>query len=747
MNRRDMLRALAAGLVSLPAVGGRRRPRRRDDWEFRLGGDQRWSLVGRDGAAAVAGAEVAVQLAGGASVALGDLDDVRRFELTPPRGGSTGWQVVGTLDGVEVTATFFNGPPPTITVSARGLAAERALAEIRFLDSGRSRVAALRGGAGSPRAARLWINGAASASDCRVVAADAGFEGAGHWQLAVLPAGAAGGGLALAFGTGDAGDGQFTVAGGVLVSAIFAGRPVGMALPPASASLAIVPSADPLAALGQLSTAALPGRKVPSGWSSAHALAGGATEDELLANLAAARNRADAQAFRLVQLDAGYERSAGDWETNDRFPHGHRWLTDRIHEAGFQAGLWLAPFAVAERSGIPTAHPEWLLQAPDGSPLPASDDEASGGRVYGLDAAQAPVQDFLRELARHVVDVWGYDFLKLGALELGAQGTRAGRRMSGAEAYRAGLRALREGAGAAFLLGCDAPLQHAAGLVDAMRVTPEVGGSFGAFVPAARALTLRAHLNGAAWVNDADAVLVGDTLTDDEARTWASVVALSGATALASDDLTRLPDERLAILQRVMPVAPVRGRALDVASPAWTGAAADAAPAWLLAQAAEDWWTLAAVNWDDVPQQLSLSLAEHGIRGPLAAYDVWAGIRLGDVTHALALALPVHGAVVLSLRRPRRRPFVLGSTRHVVQGVMDLEDEQWDPARRVLAARAVLLDGRPYEVTIALPPGFHPKDARCEPGAEITVEMAERGAARLRIPKPPGAELDWSVRF
>jgi hypothetical protein len=749
MNRRELLGALAAGLLWLPA--GRRRRRHRAEWEFRLDGRQRWSLVPREGPGAIASAEIAVQLAGREATPLGALEHVRRFELTPPRGGSTGWQVVGGLAGVEVTAQFLDGPPPTITVTARGLAAEQILEEIRFFDSASARVAGLEGAA--PRRSRLWINGAESGSDCRVVPGDGSVEATGHWQFAVLPrapgttASREGRGLALAFGPDDAGDGRFAVSSTVVASSWFGARPVSMALPPASASLVVIPSADPLAALGRLAAGPLPGTRIPSGWTSEHALAAGATEADLLANLEAARRRCDARSFRIVQLDDGFQRSVGDWDTNESFPHGHRWLTDRIHEAGFQAGLWLAPFAVAERSGIPTAHPEWLLQTPESEPLVVVQRESWGGRVYGLDAAQAPVQDFLRELARHVTRVWGYDFLKLGALGFGATGTRQGRRVSAAEAYRAGLRSLREGAGTAFVLACDAPLQPSAGLVDAVRVTPGVAAGFGSFVPAARAALLRAHFNGTAWINDADAVLVGEALSEDEARTWASVVALSGGTALASEGLDQLPDGRLAILQRVMPVAPVSARALDLAAPDWTGVTMDAAPSWLLARVLDDWWMLAAVNWDDVPQRLSLSLADHGVLGPLAAYDVWEGTRRDDVHGRVTLSLPPHGAAVLGLRRPRRTPFVLGSTRHVVQGVMDLEEESWDAGRRVLSARAVLLDDRPYEVTIGVPPGFHPVEASCEPDAEITVDVVERGAARLRLPKPPGAEVDWSVRF
>jgi len=747
-----MLGVMAAGLLWMPA--GRRR-RRRAEWAFRLDGRQRWSLVPRDGPGAVVGAEIAVVLDGLPPTPLGALENVRRFELAPPRGGSTGWQVVGSAAGVEVTAQFLDGPPATISVTARGLAAQQTLTEIRFLD-GAARIAGLDGGARSTaasRPARLWVNGAASSSDCRVIAGDGTVDATSHWQLAILPPASGASeprrvpGLAFAFGADDGGDGRFHIASTVAASSHFGARPVGMTLPPASAILTIVPGPDPLDALGRLATFALPGRTTPSGWASGHALAGRATEAELLDDLAAAKRRCDARAFRHLVLDDGYQRSVGDWDTNDRFPHGHRWLTDRIHEAGFHAGLWLAPFAVAERSGIPAAHPEWLLHTAEGAPLVVAQREDWGGSVYALDAGQPPVQDFLRELARHAVRAWGYDMLKLGALDLGTAGRGRGRVASPAEAYRAGLRSLREGAGDAYLLGCDAPLQHSAGLVDGMRVTPDVAASFGRFVPAARASLLRAHLNGAAWVNDADAVLVGDPLAESEARAWASVCAICGITALASEPLDELTDERLAVLQRVMPVAPVHGRALDLAAPAWTGLMQDAAPAWLLAQVMDDWWMLAAVNWDEVPQRLALSLADHGIRGPLAAYDVWEGVRVDDIHDGVTLSLAPHAATVLSLRRPRRSPFVLGSSRHVVQGVMDLEDEQWDARRRVLSARAVQLDGRPYEVTIAVPPGFHPKSASCQPEADVTVSAAERGAVRLRLAQPPGADLDWSVQF
>jgi len=224
-------------------------------------------------------------------------------------------------------------------------------------------------------------------------------------------------------------------------------------------------------------------------------------------------------------------------------------------------------------------------------------------------------------------------------------------------------------------------------------------------------------------------------------------VALCGVSAFATDALDGLDEERLGILRRIMPVAPVRGRPLDLAAAEWAGFLDDSAPAWLLAPVADDWWMLAGMNWDDEPRRLSVSLADHGIRGPLAAWDVWEAARQADVDGRVTLSVPPHGVTVLSLRRPRRIPFVLGSSRHVVQGLMDLEDERWDARLGVLSGRAVLLDARPYEIAVALPPGFVPSAASCDPAADITVDVVDRRSARVRLASPPAAAVDWSVVF
>jgi len=927
MRRRDWVKA-AAVAAALPVPPPRRR-RSGDTWTFALDSRCRWSLASPGGEAVVAGGEIAVELADARPVPLRELEGLRRLRFGGG-GQPAGWQVTGTAAGVEVTARFVDGRPagtalaphetawPRVAVGVRGLDAARTLVAVHFLDTAAARVPALEGAAAPP----LLVNGYQSWSPCRVARAGGPDELTGWWQLATLGgrtgvraqrrAGAASARLGLAFGSDDGGDGQFVVGpAGVRALSRLGRRMVGASYPPATAALTILPTDDPLLALGALAALGRDGplpTEVPTGWCSWYELYGAVTEADVLASLEAARRSFDPRDFQVIQVDDGFQRAVGDWDPNDKFPHGHRWLTDRIHEAGFRAGLWMAPFAVAERSGIPAARPEWLLCDEQGAPLVLATREDWGGRIHGLDASRREVQEHLRDLVRHATRDWGYDYLKLDFLHYGALGTRSDRWQSGAEACRAGLRAMREGAGGAFLLGCGAPLQQALGVFDGMRVGEDVDATWEGIQPAATAALRRAYLDRRAWMDDPDALVVREPLSLEEARAWVSVVALTGQMALASDRLDRLPPERLALVQRAMPVARVAGRAADLdtadrvtapslraggtsvaplggpwrfrpgddagwADPALDDAAwdtitagtpweeaghpgldgfawyrtrftaprvpspgplvlelgrvddadetylngrlvgttgafppryasawqayrryaiprrlvrwgaenlvavrvydgggpgglysfrRDRPPSWVVAAVRDGWWMLAAVNWDEEPRRMGTDLAALGMAGPLAVYDVWRDARAADVDGRWSGLVAPHSATVLALRRRARRPFVIGSTRHVVQGAVDLAREEWDARARVLRGTSVGLDARAYAVTIALPAGFTARACRADVECltETGVQADGRAGARgdrgagdaappsLRLVFPaPRREISWEVSF
>jgi alpha-galactosidase len=176
----------------------------------------------------------------------------------------------------------------------------------------------------------------------------------------------------------------------------------------------------------------------------------------------------------------------------------------------------------------------------------------------------------------------GWRYLKLDftyAAALGAPVPRHDPRLTAAERVRAGYDAIRRGAGDdAFILGCGAPLGACIGVVDGMRIGPDVAPSWN--VPAAawhpagyedcepatanalRNTLTRSFQHRRLWLNDPDCLMLrtSDTaLTDAQLRTWAAAVAISGGMALLSDDLARLDPSARTLLDEVVAI----GRAVD----------------------------------------------------------------------------------------------------------------------------------------------------------------------------------------
>jgi len=196
-------------------------------------------------------------------------------------------------------------------------------------------------------------------------------------------------------------------------------------------------------------------------------------------------------------------------------------VADAIHEAGFKAGLWLAPFAAQEGSRLASEHPDWLLCDDAGKPIPAG---SNWGPFYGLDLRRAEVREYLRLVFGTVLDVWGFDLVKLDFLY--AACLRPFPEATRGELMAMGMKFLREIMGERLILGCGVPLASAFGRVDYCRIGCDVGLSWDeawymaylhrerASTPRALANTLgRRQLDGRAFLNDPDVFILRDELT------------------------------------------------------------------------------------------------------------------------------------------------------------------------------------------------------------------------------------------
>jgi len=317
------------------------------------------------------------------------------------------------------------------------------------------------------------------------------------------------------------------------------------------------------------------------GWCSWYHYFDGVTEDDLRANL----ERAPDWPFDVFQLDDGYQSAIGDWlAANEKFPSGVAGVAEAITTAGFVPGLWLAPFLAAPGSELATTHPEWLAQEADDptQPLVGMFNDIWGGFVYGLDVTRPDVQEHLASVARTLVG-HGYRYLKLDfTFSAKIRGRYQDATLTPAERVRAAYAAVREGAGDdTFILGCGCPLGPVTGLVDGMRIGPDVAPYWEVDAPedalpgyrealpstrgAWRSTLGRAFLHRRLWLNDPDCLMLRTAetqLTPEQVRAWALAVGMSGGMALVSDDLALLGDEEHALLDEVLTL----GRQVDAAA-------------------------------------------------------------------------------------------------------------------------------------------------------------------------------------
>jgi alpha-galactosidase len=472
-------------------------------------------------------------------------------------------------------------------------------------------------------------------------------------------------------------------------------------------------------ALGRAMSARVPAN-TPAGWCSWYYFYTGVTEDDIVRNLRFLEQHRRELPLDTVQIDDGYQADIGDWLTvNEKFPHGMGWLASEIKKAGYTPGLWLAPFLLSESSKTFAEHPDWVVRDDGGEPVLA---QQNWGRAnYGLDGTHPEARAWLTELFRSICDGWGYDYVKIDFL-FGAAiaGLRLDLATTRIRAYRAALQAVRDGVGTQrFILGCGSLMAPSVGIFDGNRIGPDVAPFWRwltheerqAPTPrprtpedvalsaetAIRNTLTRSWMHGRLWANDPDCLLVRTDrtiLTIDETQTLASVVGLSGGMMLSSDELEKVPPERLALISMLLPPLPRSAVPIDLME-------RDMPERYEIAFEREFGpLRLAGLfNFDDTARDLSLALPP----GRWQAFELWTEHYLGAVEGSLTFAqVAPHGCRMVALRPAQDGvPCLVGSTAHIGAGALDITGQKWDGPAGVLSVQLAPAGRRGRRIYVA----------------------------------------------
>ncbi len=282
----------------------------------------------------------------------------------------------------------------------------------------------------------------------------------------------------------------------------------------------------------------------PIGWCSWYHYFGKLEWGDVAKNLEIAEKDAGLP-FEVFQVDDGYESDIGDWLTAKPGYPPLEGLAGAIKKRGFKAGIWTAPFSIAETSQLYREHPGWLVS--EGG-VPKVCYKGWGKKIYALDTSNPEAKSWLLETFRRLKKA-GFAYFKIDFLFAAAMpGTRA-TRISPIQAYREGLAVIRKAVGNSFVLGCGAPLLPSAGLVDGMRVgedtapfwktrsSPFQGPS--AYFALKNAL-MRQFMHKRLWLNDPDCLLLRPKeveLTEKERTLYALAAGALDNMLIDSDNL------------------------------------------------------------------------------------------------------------------------------------------------------------------------------------------------------------------
>jgi len=282
-----------------------------------------------------------------------------------------------------------------------------------------------------------------------------------------------------------------------------------------------------------------------AGWNSWYELWDAVDEEAVRANAALARTLLTphlpdgAPPLRIV-IDDGWQEAWGDWRPNAKFPSGLAGLASDLRDDGFTVGVWLAPLLVDLETDLAIDHPDWLVGG-------ARYDHPVHGRMGVLDVTHPDAKAHLQSVISGLV-ADGLDLLKIDFLFAGTYGGERAEPVTGMEAFRLAMEAIREAAGEdTILLAVGSPGVPVLPYVDAWRVGGDIAlepfGAGWAWLPnQARSIAARWPLCRAVLC-DADPALMR-TMAENEVEAGAWIVALGGGGYFLSDDLRALDAER-----------------------------------------------------------------------------------------------------------------------------------------------------------------------------------------------------------
>jgi hypothetical protein len=337
----------------------------------------------------------------------------------------------------------------------------------------------------------------------------------------------------------------------------------------------------------------------------------------------------------------------GDFESNQSFPRGMKWVAGEINSAGYTAGIWTAPFLVDGESDLAKKHPAWLLKNSKGILCKFN---MNGRDHFIFDLTYPGVCEYLEEQFRKISLDWGYDYFKFDFMRsvfIDSDQQFFDKTATSLEAYRKGLEAIRRGVGKdAYISVCGGHYGASYGIANTQRSGSDVKSQWNEKeLPKYRQNILRTWMSGL-WHVDPDAMMVrrqkdvlptdkrsltNGLFTDDEAFTNTINQFIGGELITFTEDFAKIDNDRKMLYRHVIPSVNSSSRPVDLFNTICPEVMIT--PVTPVCKKLDGWNMLSIVNWGNDKKDYEIRINER-ITGNLKGssfliYDFQKGEILG----------------------------------------------------------------------------------------------------------------------
>jgi len=480
-----------------------------------------------------------------------------------------------------------------------------------------------------------------------------------------------------------------------------------------------------------------------TGWCSWYAIRLPISHEFTMANARVTADRFRDLGMDIMLLDHGWQTGdiCGDWdEDKNDYPEGLSGLADDLENLGLKLGIWIAPTEVAETSKLFRDHPDWVLRDKDGKPqMTWKWYWAPNPPQYQIDATHSDAYKYIVDTFRRLTSD-GSVYYKIDFIS-GCSGENLypcdPKAVRGWTPLQKAMLAVREGAGNTYVRYCQTPPLLSNGIADgvfATNDTLDAGATTWNVLREVFRMSSAEYYLHKLYNHDACDLSIRAHAGTEECRLRVMMLALSGSSIMFSDDLTKLPEERIVMMQQSMPPFQKAAKPINL----FTSQMPDI---WHLRCSATgiEWDLLALFNFDESQRNINVPFKELGLPDgeDYIVREFWTE-DCEIMSGSGSFIVPGLSARLYSIWRQLDIPQYVGTNLHLSQGEAELKEVSYDGKRLYgILSRAKGIYGKVY---FRVPSGLkilrssHP--VRCQNSGLWAMEISF-----------DDKELQWEIDF